>query len=396
MKLLYKLYHSVFACLTLTMSVGMIYAFSLFIPEITSTFGVSRNYIQFAFALSIFFLGTGAACFGNLVEKNIKLASAVATCLFATGLYLTHLSIQYHNLFLLYLGMGVCCGLAEGTAYLCPVKNMVLWFSKSKFKGLIMAVSIVSFGLGATLCTYLYKFLYPIFGLNNIFVVLCAVYASMMTIGTIAIRKPKYVKMMSSKKPVKIDYRKLLSDSYFLKHWLFMFMNISMGLILIGNRKNILMDANVSETTILTVFAICGFTNAFGRLLFPFIGDFFKNKLYILPLILILEFLFISPTIAIYSVIPLSIILVEGGYGGMFATAPQILLSQYGNKPLSVVHGLLLTSWGLASLFAFFCTLVLSQFTANYYFITILLSSVYLVMFIISLTIKTSNVKILV
>ena len=395
LKSLYKMYHSLFACLMLTTSVGMIYAFSLFIPEITQLFEVSRNYIQFAFALSIFGLGTGAALFGNLVEKNVKLSAALSTCLFSVGLYLTHMSIQFHSIPLLYLGIGVFCGLAEGIAYLCPVKNMVLWFSKSKFKGLIMAISIVSFGLGATLCTFFYKILYPIFGLNQIFLAMCFIYMAMMSIGTIALKKPRYAKRLQNLQPVKVNFSSLLKDPYFMKHWLMMFFNISMGLILIGNRKNILIDANVADQTILMVFAVCGFTNAFGRLLFPFIGDFFKSKIFIIPLIIALEFLFISPAIAVYSIVPISIILVEAGYGGMFATAPQILLEQYGKKPLSIVHGALLSSWACASVFAFMCTLVLSLFTANFYALTIFLAIVYLCMLIVSLTMKKSQIEIL-
>lgn len=158
-KNLYKFYKSVLPCLCLTLSVGSIYAFSIFTPELLNIFECSKPQILFAFTLSIFFLGMSAAFFGNLVEKNIKLSAIIATILFSLGLYITHLSINFNNIWLFYLGLGGLCGLGEGIAYLCPVKNLLLWFNKSKFKSVIMSISILTFGLGSTLCICLYKFL---------------------------------------------------------------------------------------------------------------------------------------------------------------------------------------------------------------------------------------------
>ena len=106
-----------------------------------------------------------AAFCGNIVEKHIKIAASISTVIFPLGLLMAYYSLIFNNLWLLYFGVGVCMGIGEGIAYLCPIKNMILWFSKSKFKGLIMAISIVSFGIGATLCTWFYSMLYPMFGL---------------------------------------------------------------------------------------------------------------------------------------------------------------------------------------------------------------------------------------
>ena len=65
----------------LAVSVGQIYAFTNFSDGIASYISTAENpvtkaQVQFAFSLGIFFLGMGAAFFGKIVEKNIRLSTA--------------------------------------------------------------------------------------------------------------------------------------------------------------------------------------------------------------------------------------------------------------------------------------------------------------------------------
>ena len=56
-----------------------------------------------------------------------------------------------------------------------------------------------------------------------------------------------------------------------------MFLNISMGLILIGTCQSILSDISLTNNTIIFIMMLCGLFNGAGRLVFPF-SDFFENK----------------------------------------------------------------------------------------------------------------------
>ena len=77
----YKARKSLEAGFLISASIGFCYAFSLFAPHVQGLLGVSKVAVQFAFCLNIFFLGTGASCFGALVEKNIKKAAWLSTTL---------------------------------------------------------------------------------------------------------------------------------------------------------------------------------------------------------------------------------------------------------------------------------------------------------------------------
>ena len=174
--ILYKAYRSIVPCLLLTLSIGFCYAFGLFTPHIAEAIGVSRTAAQFTFCLNILFLGMGAAFFGGLVERNIKAAAIVSTALLFLGFLLGGLAIHLKSIWLMYLGMGVLCGISEGTGYVVPVKNNILWIRNRKHLGLIAAISIISFGLGSTFCSYLFKAFFPVYGISGIFFVLGAFY----------------------------------------------------------------------------------------------------------------------------------------------------------------------------------------------------------------------------
>ena len=80
---------AVLPSILLTICVGSIYAFSLFVNDIAVYIGATQQQVQFAFSLGIFFLGMGAATFGKYVEKNITLAGGIGSILFLFGLFIT-------------------------------------------------------------------------------------------------------------------------------------------------------------------------------------------------------------------------------------------------------------------------------------------------------------------
>jgi len=137
----------------LAVSVGQIYAFTKFSSEIAAHIGKTQADVQWAFSFGIFFLGMGAAFFGKIVEKNIRLSTIIGTTLFLSGLIVTELGINMKSLATIYLGYGLLIGLGTGIIYISPVKTMMLWFPEHK--AIAAALPIISFGLGSTLSAIL-------------------------------------------------------------------------------------------------------------------------------------------------------------------------------------------------------------------------------------------------
>lgn len=379
MSFLYKASKSLIPCFLLTTAIGWTYAFSLFSGPAQEYLGVSKAAVQFAFCLNIFFLGMGAATFGSLVEKNIKHAAWLSTVLLFAGLCVSALAMHAKNVWLLYAGCGVLCGLAEGVGYVTPVKNLLLWFGKSRHKALIMAISIVSFGLGSSICSYMFKYAFPYFGIENVFFFFAGVYLFSMSIGSMTIDKPKYAKAALKKRTDKsYSILKYVSDSYFLQCWTFMFLNIAMGLVIIGQCAGMLSSAGLSAGAVVFVMMLCGLSNGGGRLLFPAISDYVGRRVDPWLCALVLEIAALVLVLVDPRCAPISFIVVNACYGCGFACAPAVLLERYGSSELSFCHGLLLSAWGFASLFAYFVsTLVLSTFSLSQNALFVVLASVY-------------------
>lgn len=358
---LYKASKSLLPCFLITISIGFCYAFSLFSSHVQNLLDVSKTAVQFAFCLNIFFLGTGASCFGALVEKNIKKAAWLSTSLLFIGLCISGIAMHMKSIWMFYLGMGIFAGLSEGIGYVVPVKNLLLWFGKSHHKALVMSISIVSFGLGSTICSWIFKYAFPAFGIDWIFFFFAGVYLLLMVVGSILIDKPKYAQLKIAKENKRYSLMKYVKDSYFWQCWLFMLLNISMGLIIIGQCAGMLTSNGISTSTMLVVMMLCGLSNGFGRLLFPAISDYLKNRVDILLIALGIEIMIFIVSIFYAPFIPIAFILCNACYGCFFSCLPAILMDHYGKSELSFVHGITLQAWATASLFAFLVsTFVLS------------------------------------
>ena len=361
----YKASKSLLPCFLLTTSIGFCYAFSLFAPYVCEALNASKASVQFAFCLNIFFLGTGASCFGALVEKDIKLAAWLSTLLLFIGLALSGIAMHVSSIMLFYAGLGACAGIAEGIGYIVPVKNLLLWFGRTKHKSLVMAISIVSFGLGSTICTILFKHAFPLLGISNVFFFFAVWYLAAMVCGSLMIDKPKFAKIELGKKKKKaeegLSMAKYLKDSCFWQCWLFMLLNISAGLVIIGQCASMLSANGASSNVILGVMMLCGVSNGLGRLVFPAASDYFRNRADVLLIALVLEIGVFVASMLYAPFIPAAFVVVNATYGCFFALLPGVLLDFYGKDELSFVHGLVLQAWASASALAFFLTFLVAS-----------------------------------
>lgn len=345
-KYLESLFRGIVPAILITLPIGSVYAFSLFSSEMMNILHCSFKEIQVAFSLSIFFLGMGAAFGGTIVEKNINKSALISAILFSIGLLTTSFGLYVSNIWLVYVGYGVLCGIAQGIGYLTPVKTLLMWFPNHK--GLATAISIISFGLGSGFCTLLHKLFYCSVGIVSMFQILAVIYFAMMLIGGLLIKKP--YKEIEMDKSQKFSYRNILKDKFFVCSWLFMFLNISAGLSLIGSSVNIFKELNISENIIVVLMILAGLFNGGFRLIFAWISDILKCRLNVWLLISSLSIGFMLCSSLIPVTLVFAIVLINATYGGGFSTVPSILSERYDITCLSRVHGLVLSAWGIAGL----------------------------------------------
>ena len=362
-----RFFRSVLPAFLLAVSVGQIYAFTNFSSEIAAHIGETQKSVQFAFSLGIFFLGMGAAFFGKIVEKNIRLSTIIGTTLFLAGLLVTELGVVAKSLALIYLGYGFLIGLGTGVIYISPVKTMMLWFPKNK--AIAAALPIISFGLGSTLSTILFSGIhlgtpgasvmvfqlrgFMDYGITRVFYAYAIFYAVPMVAACFLLKKPKPQAQISGNgAPLhEFRYADLARNRFFWQSWLFMFLNISAGLCLIPLAKQMMKTSVVgySEGVVTTVIALCGLMNGGGRFLFAWWSDRLARRINIMLLILsisagIMTLSFWPPMIGI------ALLVINACYGAGFSVIPAILADHFGMTNVSKIHGAVLSAWGFAGL----------------------------------------------
>ena len=368
---------AILPAILLAVSVGQIYAFTNFSTEIARHLAGAeagreiveqlQKQVQFAFSLGIFFLGMGAAFFGKIVEKNIRLSTIIGTTLFLSGLLVTEAGIHMKSLGMIYAGYGFLIGLGTGIIYISPVKTMMLWFPEHK--AIAAALPIISFGLGSTLSTILFSGIhwgtpgvsvasfqlrgFMEYGITSVFHAYAIFYAVPMIAACFLLKKPKVqVQSFGHGIPsLEFSYMDLFRNRFFWQSWLFMFLNISAGLCLIPLAKQMMKTSAVgySEGVVTAVIALCGIMNGGGRFMFAWWSDRLARRINILLLILsisagIMTLSFWPPMIGI------ALLVINACYGAGFSVIPAILADHFGMTNISKIHGAVLSAWGFAGL----------------------------------------------
>lgn len=339
--------------LLLHCSIGTVYCWSLVKSDIAEYIGRSKGEVEWAFSIAIFFLGMSAAFAGRIVEKDIHKSSLIATCCFVAGFAGTGLAVQLKSLAGIYLCYGVVMGIGLGLGYLSPVKTLMLWFSEQK--GLATGLAVAGFGLAKVIASPVMTGLIDSVGIIKMFYVLAVVYFIMMFTGHLLLKKPDGWVEEQGTGGAKVG--EILKNPVFIGIWLMFYINITCGLALISQEKDILTTMGVSAAVISLVSSMSAIFNAGGRIGFSAAADKLKDRNTIYKLIFILSIgislitIFtnaVNNGIVILAVILLCII--NAGYGGGFSNLPTLLSDRFGMKSISQIHGLALSAWAFAGL----------------------------------------------
>ena len=349
--------------LLLHASIGTVYCWSTFKTQIASYIGQSTASVEWAFSLAIFFLGMSAAFMGNVVEKNIHKSSLIATICFALGLAGTALFIQLKSLVGILLCYGCIMGIGLGLGYLSPVKTLMLWFKDNK--GLATGLAVAGFGAAKAIATPIMEgMMNSGVALYNMFYILAGVYFVMMFVGHLLLKKPsdwKEIQPEKSEHPIKDFFSRftIFKDKKFIGIWLVFYINITCGLAIISNEKNLIKLIGLAPAVIGT---ICAIFNAGGRLGYSAIADNMKDRNTMYKIILSSEIVITAIAIilgltngidnSILSIIVILALLftVNAGYGGGFSNLPTLLSDVYGMGNISSLHGIALSAWAFAGL----------------------------------------------
>jgi len=353
------------AALSVHLSIGQAYAWSVFKPPLESALGLSGTQSALPFQLGIVMLGLSAAFGGTLVERNgPRWAMTVALVCFSSGFLLAALGAATEQYWLIVLGYGGVGGIGLGIGYISPVSTLIKWFPDRP--GMATGIAIMGFGGGALIASPWSAHMLKSFGSDSsgialAFLVHGLTYAVFMTLGVLLVRVPRTEKPAADGTPeltgVQVSARDAVRTPQFWCLWVVLCMNVTAGIGILEKAAPMITDFFADSSTPVSASAAAGFVallsaaNMAGRIGWSSTSDLIGRKnIYRVYLgVGALMYLLISqfgdsskPLFIIGALVILSF------YGGGFATIPAYLKDLFGTYQVGAIHGRLLTAWSLA------------------------------------------------
>ncbi|PWH05895.1 MFS transporter [Brachybacterium endophyticum] len=365
------------AALAIHLSIGQVYAFSVFKAPLIEHFGYSEGQGEVAtgwiFSLAIAMLGISSAIAGTWVERvGPRMSMVTSGTFWVVGFAVAALGVATGQLWLVYLGYGVIGGIGLGIGYISPVSTLMKWFPDRP--GLSTGLAIMGFGGGALIASPASNALMAAYGggvehladgITGTFLTLAVIYLVVIALGAYVIRLPHpdwkpagFDPARATAKPLQsagdVSARGAVRTPQFWLLWVVLFANVTAGIGILESASPM-----IQASFGITAVAAGGFVgllsifNMGGRFVWSTASDYLGRKnTYILYLgVGILMYLLLvtvgSHALAIFVISALVII---SFYGGGFATVPAYLKDLFGVYQVGAIHGRLLTAWSAAGI----------------------------------------------
>ncbi|WP_098245969.1 OFA family MFS transporter [Streptomyces formicae] len=354
------------AALSVHLSIGQAYAWSVFKPPLESALDLSGTQSALPFQLGIVMLGLSAAFGGTLVERNgPRWAMSVALVCFSSGFLLAALGAATGQYWLIVFGYGFVGGIGLGIGYISPVSTLIKWFPDRP--GMATGIAIMGFGGGALIASPWSARMLDSFGTDGhgialAFLVHGLTYAVFMSLGVFLVRVPRTEGARGPGVPGVLDgpqvsARSAVRTPQFWCLWVVLCMNVTAGIGILEKAAPMITDFFADTSTPVSVSAAAGFVallsaaNMAGRIGWSSASDLIGRKniyrVYLgvgaLMYLLIAQFGDASkPLFVVCALVILSF------YGGGFATVPAYLKDLFGTYQVGAIHGRLLTAWSTA------------------------------------------------
>ncbi|SME98361.1 OFA family MFS transporter [Streptomyces sp. Amel2xC10] len=356
------------AALSVHLSIGQAYAWSVFKPPLESALGLSGTQSALPFQLAIVMLGLSAAFGGTLVERNgPRWAMTVALVCFSSGFLISALGAATEQYWLIVLGYGFVGGIGLGIGYISPVSTLIKWFPDRP--GMATGIAIMGFGGGALIASPWSARMLESFGTDHSGIALAFLvhglsYAVFMTLGVLLVRVPRPAERTAGDAGTPaaatgegVSAAVAVRTPQFWCLWVVLCMNVTAGIGILEKAAPMITDFFADTSTPVSVTAAAGFVallsaaNMAGRIGWSTTSDLIGRKN--------IYRVYLGVGAAMYAVIALlgdaskpvfvlCALVILSFYGGGFATIPAYLKDLFGTYQVGAIHGRLLTAWSTA------------------------------------------------
>lgn len=341
------------AGMAIQLSIGSVYAYSIWVEPIKNLLGWDISLLKNAFILAICFLGLSAAFLGRFVEKiGPKKAGILAALFYGLGLLGAGFAVHLESIFSFYLFFGIISGIGLGLGYITPVGTVLKWFPEKP--GFASGLIIMSFAFGSIIASQVITPLTQNVGVANTFYILGAVYFVSMFLSALYLEAPK---MNSDSKTAfdknssvkKID---IFQQRTFYSLWLLLFLNTVCGIAIISKAAILGKEfAKLESSQVILFVGLIGLSNGLGRLFWSSISDKIGRQKTFITFLSIELICFIALSVTSDALFfQILVFLIISCYGGAFATIPAFIRDIFGSDQVGYVLGYVLTAWAAAGI----------------------------------------------
>lgn len=344
----------------LQISLGSVYAWSVFRVPLAKQFNWTISQVTLTFTISIMALGF-AAFFGGLWLKKVgpRVVAMTGGALYGGGIFLASFSGQ--NIWWIYMTYGVIGGVGLGLAYIVPISVLVKWFPDKR--GLMTGVAVGGFGAGALITAPIATRLIHSVGVLQTFEYLGIAYLIATVSSSFFLHNPPEGYVPDGWKPAEKTQVQQTTASFTLGEalktwqwwalWLLLFLNTSAGISIISQEAPMFQEfAKIDVLVAAGMVGIVSIGNAFGRVFWAWVSDFAgRRSTFALMFIAQILLFWLLPNFHTVLSITIIVFLILMCYGGGFGTMPAFVADYFGAVNVGAIYGLMLTAWGFASAF---------------------------------------------
>jgi len=367
----------------LHVSIGSVYAWSIFTLPLQEVFGWTSTQIAATFSINMLMFGLSAAFLGHLVEKHgPRKMGLLAAVLFGLGIAGSGLSVALSSPFMFYFTYGVLGGAGVGLGYITPVSTLIKWFPDRR--GMATGLAVMGFGLAPAIGSPLIKWLLFMGGLSQMsitrtFIILGIFYFTIMMLSSLYLARPPQGWMLDSiknqEKEDDCDRKKAaiaagvggdlsqltaneaIKTKRFWYLWIMIFINVTCGIAIVSMAKPLAVEtAGFTVAAAATLVGVLGVVNGLGRLVWASLSDvigrlgvYFIFFMLQIAAFLILAF-FALGHISVVWLFVILLVAIYSCYGGGFSVLPPFLCNLFGTKQLGAIHGYSLTALAAAGI----------------------------------------------
>ena len=338
---------------------GLVYAWSIFVPSLEAEFGWVRSQTSGVFTVSISMFCLGGLATG-FITKKLAPRAAVAICalLICAGFIFASKS---NSLLGMYINYGCFVGFGVGMGYVAIISTVMRWFPDRQ--GLASGLMTMGFGCGALLLGTIGAMLLNAYGWRTTFMILGVFYAGFIMAFSFFIVLPAAntifpAQAAKAKKVTEsagdIPTSQMLRRSSF---WLFFFWVIALifgALMCVAHATPLALSLGATGATAAFMPGLISTCNGAGRVIGGYGLDALGRKklMWVLSFGFVLTGLLLAATLQTGSIALLTcaFILCGLGFGGVVAINTAVISTFYGLKYFSMNLSVMNLSLILSSL----------------------------------------------